>query len=152
MDWSCPMTARLSWDETSALTENIVAALQTGGSQTLPELAVACGSDEIYVSRVLDILVTTPLVSVKVSPHEDDSAGNKVMYTYCEGKVLPYPVKLKTLLSDINEEMKAISNTYESLGELRKLLLVPPSRDSDAELKKYILYSMESMPGQEEPC
>ena len=128
---------RLDFDETQRLTNNIIAILQVNGAMTLDSIAAKAGVQKVHAARVLDILTTTPILSVV--REEDNEKGTCYLYQYCEGKKLPIPVSLKTLRSDISEEMKAISETYESVSQLRAVLSRPSKGIKDDVALKALL-------------
>ena len=114
---------RLSFEETQELTNRIISFLQVSGPMTLDSIAASVDIQKVHVARILDILSTTPIVSVV--REEDNNEDTRYLYQYCEGKKLPMPVSLKTLRADISKEMKGISETYESVSQLRAFLSRP---------------------------
>ena len=108
--------SRLPRDELKDLTNNIISTLQVNGPQTLQNLVDALNANKVPISRVLDVLLSTPLLSVTKAT---DSA--KIVYRYCHGKKLPTSINMKSLRSDISYEMNALSETYELLIHLRSV-------------------------------
>lgn len=128
---------RLNFEETQKLTNNIIAILQINGALTLDSISAKAGVHRVHVAHVLDILSTTPIVSVV--REEDSDNGTRHLYQYCEGKKLPLPVPLNSLRTDIREEMKAISDTYESVSQLRDILSRPSKGvKDDMALKSFL--------------
>ena len=114
---------RLNFEETQKLTNSIISFLQISGPMTLDSIAASVDVQKVHAARILDILSTTPIVSIV--REEENEEDTRCLYKYCEGKKLPMPVSLKTLRTDISEEMKGISETHESVSQLRSILSRP---------------------------
>ena len=108
--------SRLPRDELKHLTTKVIATLQVNGPQTLQAITDNINANKVHISRVLDVLLSTPLIAVSKS-----NSGSQVLYRYCHGKKLPTSVNMKTLRNDISYEMTALSETYELLIHLRSV-------------------------------
>ena len=108
--------SRLPRDELKELTNNIISTLQVNGPQTLQNLVDTLNANKVHISRVLDVLLSTPLLSVSKA-----TDSTKVLYRYCHGKKLPTSINMKSLRSDVSYEMTALSETYELLIHLRSV-------------------------------
>ena len=128
---------RLNFEETQNLANSIIAILQINGALGLDSIAAKASVHKVHAARVLDILTTTPIVSVV--REEDSENGTRHLYQYCQGKKLPIPVPLNSLRTEISEEMKAISDTYESVSQLRDILSRPSKGvKDDMALKSFL--------------
>ena len=131
---------RLSKEELNELTSRIISTLQVDGPQTLHSVTGALEASQVYVARVLDVLLSTPIVAVSKNSKQE------IVYRYCHGKKLPFAVDLKTLRKDISTEMEALSQTYDLLIHLRSLCSAAHGKSSlTAEDERQLLKCIEQV-------
>lgn len=130
---------RLSKKELGELTTKIISTLQVDGPQTLHSISGALKASQVYVARVLDVLLSTPIVAVSKNSKQE------IVYRYCHGKKLPFAVDLKTLKNDVSTEMDALSKTYDLLIQLRSLCSAQGKSSLTAEDEKQLLSCIEQV-------
>ena len=62
---------RLSKEELNELTTRIISTLQVDGPQTLHSITDTLEASQVYVARVLDVLLSTPIVAVSKNSKQE---------------------------------------------------------------------------------
>ncbi|GIQ81682.1 hypothetical protein KIPB_007162 [Kipferlia bialata] len=98
-----------------AVTRRIIALMQVNGPMTFDDIHNKCGVDHRRLYDIGNVLMTTPAVT-KQGKRRD----TKQPFIWGDGRPLPEPVPLETLMFDVEAEQRRIVRGLHELAKLRE--------------------------------